>query len=91
MWCGAHAGLGWVGWTLMSAGMIAFWGLIIWAVISLVRPAGQSGTKVTELRPEDVLANRLARGDISPDEYERARSLLDADRRRAMSDQTEPV
>ena len=91
MWCGAHAGLGWVGWTLMSAGMIAFWGLIVWAVISLVRPAARSGTKATELRPEDVLANRLARGEISPDEYERARSLLDADGRRAMSDQTEPV
>ena len=91
MWCGAHAGLGWVGWTLMSAGMIAFWGLIIWAVISLVRPAGRPGTKPSELRPEDVLANRLARGDISADEFERARSLLDADVRRAMSDQTEPV
>ena len=90
MWCGTHAGLSWVGWTVMSAGMIAFWGLIIWAVVSLVRPAGR-GSKPSEPRPEDVLANRLARGEISPEEFERARSLLDASGRRVMSDQTEPV
>lgn len=76
MWCGSHAGLGWAGWTLMSVGMVAFWGLIIWAIITLLRGAGSGGG--SRRRPTDVLADRLANGDIGVDEYERTRDLLEA-------------
>jgi putative membrane protein len=76
MWCGAHTGLGWLGWTLMSVGMIAFWGLIAWAIVALIRGARPSGTDAMT-PPDEVLAGRLARGEISTDEYVRARHLLD--------------
>ena len=76
MWCGAHAGLGWLGWTLMSVGMVAFWGLVAWAIVALVRTKDSGGSKGSA-RPEDVLASRLARGEISTDEYVRARQLID--------------
>lgn len=76
MWCGTHTGFGWLGWTLMTVGMIAFWGLIAWAIVALVRGGSASG-KDAVTRPEEVLAGRLARGEISTDEYVRARKLLD--------------
>lgn len=77
MWCGAHAGLGWLGWTVMSVGMVAFWGLVAWAIVAIVRTGRPGGSKGST-RPEDVLAGRLARGEISTDEYVRARQLIDA-------------
>lgn len=91
MWCGTHTGLGWLGWTLMSVGMIAFWGLIAWAIVALIRGASTPGKDaVTQPgEPDEVLANRLARGEISADEYVRARKLLDD--RRATTDQDESV
>ena len=76
MWCGTHAGLGWLGWTLMSVGMLAFWGLIAWAIVALVRGGSASG-KDSLTRPEELLATSLARGEISAEEYVRARQLLD--------------
>lgn len=77
MWCGSHAGLGWAGWTLMSVGMVAFWGLIIWAIVTLLRGVGGGDGPLR--RPADVLADRLASGQIGADEYERTRDLLEAD------------
>ena len=77
MWCGVHAGLGWLGWTVMSVGMVAFWGLVAWAIVAMVRTK-DSGGSTGPARPEDVLAGRLARGEISTDEYVRARRLIDA-------------
>jgi putative membrane protein len=60
----------------MSAGMIAFWGLIAWAVVALVRGGWASRTTSTP-PPHEVLAGRLARGEIDTDEYLRTRELLD--------------
>jgi putative membrane protein len=77
MWCGAHAGLGWLGWTVMGVGMVAFWGLVAWAIVAMVGTKDSGGSKGSA-RPEDVLAGRLARGEISTDEYVRARRLIDA-------------
>jgi putative membrane protein len=30
-------GVGWGWWLLMSVGMVGFWGLVIWAIVALVR------------------------------------------------------
>ena len=77
MWW-AHEGWGWGAWTVMMLGSVAFWGLLIWAVVALVR----GGDARTEPRadPRDILASRLATGDIDEDEYRRR---LDALRRAA--------
>jgi putative membrane protein len=76
MWCGTHTELGVLGWTLMSAGMIAFWGLLVWATIAVTRRARRD-RQISTLEPRDILANTLARGEISTDEYTRAQQLLD--------------
>ncbi|MFZ9630356.1 MAG: SHOCT domain-containing protein [Ilumatobacteraceae bacterium] len=66
-------------WLLGMAMMVVFWGGLIWAVISLVR-RGSGGAPVagqpTAVAPptsrvsaEEILAERLARGEIDPDEY----------------------
>ena len=72
-------GGGWGAWqvALMVVGMVAFWGLLIWAVYALVvsstRPAGrQPGGG----GPRQILDERLARGEIDTDEYRRLRQVL---------------
>lgn len=69
---------GW-GYALMTISMILFWGLIITLAIVVGRrllreerlPSGPS-------TPENVLAMRLARGEIDEDEYERRMATLRA-------------
>jgi putative membrane protein len=69
--------IGWAGWLLMSIGMVAFWALVIWAIVVLVRGTAQpQPPRVDAKRPLDVLQSRLARGEISVDEYERLRDAL---------------
>ena len=76
-------GAGW--WIVMSLGMIAFWALVIWAVAAAAR--GMSADRRRQDRstdepgPIETLQRRLARGEISPEEYRRLRETLrdDAD------------
>src|SRR6266702_995356 len=58
----------WWGWLAMSVGMIAFWGLVIWAIVAIFR-----GSDWTWRRPdpERILAERFAAGEIDEDEYQR--------------------
>lgn len=71
-------------WLIGMAMMAVFWGGIIWAIVSLVRRGGNppsSGPQSNFAPPtprvsaEEILAERLARGEIDPDEY---RHRLDA-------------
>jgi putative membrane protein len=75
---------GWAFWqvALVWVGMIAFWGLLIWAVYALIsgatRGTGQ-GARAGEHRTDSaprILDERLARGEISTDEYRRLRDVL---------------
>ncbi|HET9139284.1 SHOCT domain-containing protein [Actinophytocola sp.] len=63
---------GW-GYALMTVGMVLFWGLLIVAVVVLVRYLGhttQSGFPTGQRStPEQILAERFARGEIDEDEY----------------------
>ena len=74
----------WVWWQagLMWAGMIAFWGLLIWLVYALFtganRRADHPGND-QEHRGSDalrILDERLARGEIDTEEYRRLRDVL---------------
>jgi putative membrane protein len=70
-------------WIPMTIMMIAFWGGLIWIGVTLLKrnhtPQLHTGATppVAPTRPtaEDVLAERLARGEIEPDDY---RQRLDA-------------
>ena len=76
-------GGGWPFWevALMWVGMIAFWGLLIWAVYALVTsatrrpgPGGQGEEHGGDA--QRILDERLARGDIDAEEYQRLRGLI---------------
>jgi len=64
---------GW-GYALMTVSMVLFWGLVIFGVVVLVRylaRASQRPQDTAALRPapEQLLAERLARGEIDEPEY----------------------
>lgn len=78
-------GNGWGGWLVMVLMTVAFWGLLITGVVALVRYFGGSGrgnrwaapgAQAGGNRPEDVLAERYARGEIDEDEYRRRLTVL---------------
>ena len=75
-------GWGWAGWVLMSIVMVLFWAAVITAIVLAIRYAGSSRNTASgppeyaPSRPEDVLAERFARGEIDADEYRRRVTLL---------------
>lgn len=77
-WYGDHMS-GW-GWALAGVGMVVFWGLVITGIVLLVRYVGQSGQRPgqppTMHTPEQVLAERFARGEIDETEYQKRLATL---------------
>jgi len=77
---------GWGAWLAMMVMMVVFWGLVIAAVVALVRYLGgtrqgdRTGSGSGRASAEEVLAERFARGEIDADEYTRRRELLQAGR-----------
>ncbi len=72
----AHNGdWGWGGWLLMSLTMLAFLALVAWGVFLVWRSTTQSHlldkAQATPARQsaDQILAERLARGEIDADEY----------------------
>lgn len=65
--------MGWWGWAGMGVGMVLFWGLLIGGIVALVVyisgdrqiPRGTAPAA----SPEQLLAARFARGEISETEY----------------------
>lgn len=71
--------LGWGWWLVMSIGMVAFWALVIYAIVWLIRD-GQNPQQRDQPLPESppqILKRRLAEGEISIDEYTRLVRALD--------------
>lgn len=66
-WMMGSTGWGW----FMPILMIVFWGLVIWAIVALVRglSSGGGGSRQEE-SALDMLKKRYARGEISKEEYE---------------------
>ncbi len=84
-WYGSHL----VFWqaALMWTGMIAFWGLLIWAICAVVtgttrRPG--SGRPGSDARR--ILDERLARGEIDTAEYQGLRDLITAGHQQVLTD-----
>ena len=74
-----HDGMGWAGWLVMVAGMVAFWGLVVWAVIALFRSTQTpTGDGPGHRDPLDILEERFARGDIDETEYRARADVLRA-------------
>ena len=71
----------WAWWQggLMWVGVIVFWGLLIWAVYAVItnltRKHGPPGTAHSD-DARQILDQRLARGEIDTDEYQRLRDVL---------------
>ena len=61
----------------MPVFMVAFWGLVIWAGVALVRglslPRGPNGTSDHSGSAVEILKQRYARGEIGKEEYEEKR------------------
>ena len=69
--------IGWGWWLVMSLGMVAFWALVIYGIVWMMR-ARQNPQQRDEPSPEpsrEILKRRLANGEISIEEY---RQLLEA-------------
>ena len=65
------------GYGLMTVSMVLFWALVIFGGVALVRYLGRD-ERVTAGRPtpEQILAERFARGEINEDEYQHRLDLL---------------
>jgi putative membrane protein len=77
MWHTYDVGWGW--WLPMTVGMVAFWGLVIYGIVRLGRGATASGRPPSKAAdpPQLVLKHRLAAGEISVEEYEALRAVID--------------
>jgi putative membrane protein len=77
MYYGDHMS-GW-DWFAMSVGTILFWRLVIIAIVLLVRNINKAERPSQLPRtPEEVLAERFARGEIDDEEYRNRRDALAA-------------
>jgi len=57
------------GWFAMSLGTVLFWALVITAIVLLVRYLRTGPSSDAPRAPEQVLAERFARGEIDETEY----------------------
>lgn len=73
-------GVHWWGWLLGFVAMAAFWGLIIWGawyfLTSIGRRPEPPATRGEPADPKRILDERLARGEIDTDEYQRLLGLI---------------
>ncbi|MEE9285963.1 MAG: SHOCT domain-containing protein [Dehalococcoidia bacterium] len=60
---------------LMPVFMVVFWGLVIWAVVTVVRGFSQPGGLMSGQKDSalEILKRRYARGEIGKEEYEEKR------------------
>jgi putative membrane protein len=75
---------GWGWWLVMSIGMVAFWGLVIYGVVWVLRGRSpQRAEQPARERPQEILKQRLAQGEISAEEYERLTATIERPAQRA--------
>ncbi len=74
-----HDGAGWGGWLVMTVAMIAFWAMVIVAVVVLFRGSKGGGQASSPHQDAmDILGQRFARGEIDEDEYHARSAALRA-------------
>lgn len=78
MMFGYHDGVGWGGWVLMALIMVAFWGLVVYAIVVLFRAGSTPGAAQNDAAgdPRRILDARFARGEIELEEYQTRRDAL---------------
>ena len=71
-------GVHWWGWLLGTIGMVAFWGLVIWAIWYFVTAVTRRPEEPPQANsdPTRILDERLARGEIDAEEYRHLRDVL---------------
>jgi putative membrane protein len=84
MMYGYGNGIGGWGYALMAIGMILFWGAVIYGIVALVRytrrddPQRHEPVGPPAPGPEQLLAERFARGEIDEAEYHQRLTSLRA-------------
>jgi putative membrane protein len=73
MW---YDGWGWGGWLAMTLMMLALLALFVWGLVLLWRATADPPARQRRDTPEAILAERLARGEIDPTEYEERLAAL---------------
>lgn len=70
--------MGWLMWVVMILGTVGFWTLVVVVVRALiqVKPAGTPPRSLSRSDPMGQLDERLARGEIDAEEYQRTKNLL---------------
>jgi putative membrane protein len=71
-----HDGMGWGGWIVMTLAMVAFWALVVFAVLALFRTQRSGESTLDRRDPVQILDERFARGEIDEDEYHARSSVL---------------
>lgn len=72
-------GMGWGGWIAMSLVMVAFWALVVFAVVAIFRGTSsntRSADRPTNRDPMQILEERFARGEIDAEEYHTRAEVL---------------
>ena len=69
---------GWGGWLVTSLMMVAFWALVIVAVVAIFRGAGRGDDRDGAVHRDaiDILDERFARGEIDEAEYHARKGAL---------------
>ncbi|MUL47132.1 SHOCT domain-containing protein [Mycobacterium sp. CBMA293] len=73
--------MGWWGYAGMGIGMVLFWTLIVVGIIALIRSSTTSTPPDSpqaryRVAPEQLLAERFARGDIDDTDYKQRMTTL---------------
>ncbi len=68
-------------WWIMPILMVLFWGLVIWAVIALIRRASWAGScggdsSMSTDSAQEILKRRFARGEIGKEEFDEKKREL---------------
>ena len=73
MWW-VHDGWNWWAWLVMSLSMVAFWAVVAWAVVAVLRRSRSHDVRSPDARA--ILDERFTRGEIDEDEYRARREML---------------
>lgn len=74
-----YDGMGWAGWLVMVFTALAFWALVVFAVVALFRGARTETTRSgngDDFDARQILDQRFARGEIDAAEYHARQDVL---------------
>ncbi len=80
-WYNQGMGGGW--WAVMMTGIVVFWAVFVFGIVALLRHYGpwRGGWHAQPLSSPaiEILKQRLARGELTEEEYTRLRGMLEGD------------